>query len=610
MAHQQLTRIKPHVREGHAVKGYEAKRFKGVEDEGVGSFERVSENTFQDEHSKIEKELYDADGNIKAGTTPEQMETSVKKLLCLSDECGVDPVIFSQKGFLRNVYDNQSNVIEESIPTASAYHATALDSILDKENLQTIIKSVDSLEKIFSKELGAKTERIDPFTFKFKSEQKIGLDNEELYDAMGRYVEARMGKLASQFGDAFSGVDMRKAEKDVINGVDDHISNPNFGKSVGSSIILSSIHSPNQNNTIPMDSWNGFLDFLDSKGFQDSFDMGYSHHDPDKLQNLLTKELRNSPDFEGRDQISKFFKSLETGSVVPAFNYMMNTSSLPTFLLGNQSLMKEIKKTVDGIKQIYDVQKASDAEIHVSRNPLNILTMSPDKHAPSCQSLIKDGEMNITNMNVNVPASYLAFATNDFVMYTLNKEGQKDARMAMSFDPSSRKFVNYENNSIYGSSNVNKAVLGEYVNGKDMFAQKQYEMVTEEDVRDMNSFITLDKLSKALADHDSWFQSNIEEDNIEGAENDYNEFKKSHDLWKKNKELVYKGFLGDMDDRFLEILSEEKSMLYDSKLMSFTSGSKAISDIFQKKQKTVDEMYEGLEITMSYDLDQSKKKSA
>mgnify|MGYP005841230383 CR=1 FL=1 len=48
-------------------------------------------------------------------------------------------------------------------------------------------------------------------------------------------------------------------------------------------------------------------------------------------------------------------------------------------------------------------------------------------------------------------------------MFSMTGEGQKNARMSLSYNPQERKFVNYEQFTAYGDDRVGRTVLRQFV---------------------------------------------------------------------------------------------------------------------------------------------------
>jgi hypothetical protein len=68
-------------------------------------------------------------------------------------------------------------------------------------------------------------------------------------------------------------------------------------------------------------------------------------------------------------------------------------------------------------------------------------------------------------------------------MYTANKDGQKDARISLSYNPKTKKFENPETFAIYGSHRTNRNILESFVDGNNQFAMVDPKAYTERDIK-------------------------------------------------------------------------------------------------------------------------------
>ena len=128
---------------------------------------------------------------------------------------------------------------------------------------------------------------------------------------------------------------------------------------------------------------------------------------PADIRKLMTEGLSDEPNFTGKDDIMKLFGSLDDDAVVPALNLMSRNAMNPTFLLTNKEVLNRAQKMGNSIGQMFSATKSTPQRtVYVSRNPMNILTLAPEKSCPSCQTLTRDGAIAVSSFNVNVPASY------------------------------------------------------------------------------------------------------------------------------------------------------------------------------------------------------------
>jgi hypothetical protein len=108
---QVLTSIEPHIRAGHAVRGYEAERAKGDKEAGgktkltpVAKQTVVSKESFWQDYDKRSQRIFDSQGEPHEHITTDELEHHVKSIFNSSAESGVDPIIHSHPNFLQAVY--------------------------------------------------------------------------------------------------------------------------------------------------------------------------------------------------------------------------------------------------------------------------------------------------------------------------------------------------------------------------------------------------------------------------------------------------------------------------------------------------------------------------
>ena len=280
--------------------------------------------------------------------------------------------------------------------------------LLDRENLDTIIKSVDGLQSKFENDFDVKTKRVDPFTFSFNFESHLGTESQAVRDKVIPFMKSKASKMAYDYPEILSEKDSGKINwGNVVDGIKDGMGQGEkaWTSNIGPSVVAANIGEYNA----PMVSLDTKLRVIDMLRDNDIETFGFHNHKSDQIRDLMTKKLKEYSEGGNTEEIKGLmdtFSKLEGGSVVPALSIFYNKGVDPKFMLDHPNFIKDIRKISDGLRQNYLNNGVVRGDINVSRNPMNILTMSPDKGAPSCQSLVKEGELNIEGNNINVPASY------------------------------------------------------------------------------------------------------------------------------------------------------------------------------------------------------------
>jgi hypothetical protein len=307
------------------------------------------------------------------------------------------------------------------IDLASADPRDALSMLLDRENITSIINSTDGLEKLYQKHFNAKTERVDPFTFKFNRKESIPFDSAMVETQLATHINKRFAEFSRNNKDRVDG-EMKISDYGSLTDMLEEgfrKGDKSFAKSSGITALLMNTKGL-KSQALPEESRATVQEFLSKHGLNS---LGYVDANVDHIQQTMTKKLKEEPDFAGKEDIRNFFMRTEPGAMVPAINILKSKHSLPVGLQdAAPNVLKHFQGTVSGISDILKASGDVESTIYVSRNPMNILTMSPEKTMPSCQSLtlaISKGEIgktatsekhkiNIDNNNINIPASYNA----------------------------------------------------------------------------------------------------------------------------------------------------------------------------------------------------------
>jgi hypothetical protein len=353
---------------------------------------------------------------------------------------GVDRETLSREGIFQEIFDGWDREFF-GVETLRFDKRQFFSEILKKGNVDRNIQFVDGLEAEFRKALGVKTTREDPFTFSFDYDgadtQLHALrENEKLVERIQNFLST-VTELGLTHGQA-SFVSSDGLFDQLISAFRD---DPNkFSKGVAQTIISSNI--ANWNEGISPDV---FLSF-DRQKFDKFYreDLGGIYvGDGEAMRKELMKEFSrlesDLPDASKDEirQLRSHMKKVDAASVGTHLTLLLNSG---TKISKFEELNKELKSLAGYFGQRFNEKSGAGTsnKIYVSKNPLNILTMSPDKHVPSCQSLLQKDietgnmEVNITIDNINVVGSALSHKTNDFVMYTTNKDGEKDARVSLT----------------------------------------------------------------------------------------------------------------------------------------------------------------------------------
>lgn len=617
-------KVKAHVREGRAVKGYEAERLKGIgeggesqsagkkEDVKVGG-ETVSTEGFQQEYDKVAGGIFDKDGQLRDDVPTDVLESHVKNLFTLSTKSGVDPLINSSSDFLSNVYDQQ-NKQTAGIDLATATPRDVMGNmLLDRENLETTIKSVDGLQSKFENDFGVKTKRIDPFTFSFNFESHLGTESQAVRDKVITHMQSKSKKMAQDYPEILNEESSGKINwGNIVDGLKDGMGEGERAQNsnIGPSVVAANIGEYNA----PMVSLDTKLRVITMLRDNDIETFGFHNHKSDQVRDLMTKKLKEYSEGGNAKEINSLidtFSKLDGGSVVPALSIFYNKGVDPKFILDHPNFIKDIRKVADGLKQNYMNSGVVRGDINVSRNPMNILTMSPDKGAPSCQSLIKEGELHIDSNNINVPASYNTQATNDFIMYTTSKEGGKNARMSLSYDPKYGDYASHEEMAVYGDSRAGKELLKQFTdkNGDYFTKSSEHDVTMGEVQKEIPVWKKLDGVRKGVTRAQDMFFHKLYSEGTPSAEKAFADIKSGHEQWQERKGEIVDAFLNGLNNMYYNVIDEQKSMLYGSKTHSLVSGSDSIVDEFKKLYKGVDRAYQDAHDTMSYTLAERKNSS-
>ena len=394
---------------------------------------------------------------------------------------------------------------------------------MDKDNIDTIIKSTDGLEKKFQKDFGVKTERVDQFTFKF--DHNINLQEISQENTL-EYLMKKTDTISKKHGLNLE-IDESQSMDDIAREMkkgDRH-----FSSGGGVAAILPNITGLGGIN-LPDEHFFNLEDHVNSRNLIGSGNI-------DLIKKSLTSDL-NGTDVGGGYQkdIIDLFSKIDGKHVEGALNYMMSNGKIPDFIGSNPELMKDIGGMVDGARQIneYGKKAGSAVSLYVSRNPMNILTMSPEQSSPSCQSITLNGEMNVNKENMNVPASYNMHTTNDYIMYTLdNKTSQKNARISLTYNPTTKEHINYEEMAVYGSSKIGKEAIKSFVesNNSKIKESSYIEPIMPVHVEQMSdTWMQLQRVEPALNRVYSDFESAVKNGDIDSAREYHQELSKSHDI--------------------------------------------------------------------------------
>lgn len=588
MARNALTEVRvnvtPYAREGHAVRGHKASRLKDLGIKDVGQKDKVSVDDFNSEYDKISEQIFDKQGNFQRGTSLVDLEAHTKKLYSLSSESGVDPSIFNSEKFLDNVYRAYSEELPNDV---FQYVGTSgfqvFGDLLDRGNIDTVIKSTDGLESKFKNDFGIETERIDPFTFKFKQK---GYINDSIREKNIEYIDKKVKGLREKHGvnlDIHSGL----ANDDIESAF--RRSDKQFLRGGGLAALTSHIVGlPGEN--LSTHDINKLDDFILENSSR-------NETNPDKIKKLLSKDLRSSGiELESMDKVTGFFEGLDGKYAQAAFLSVLDKGKIPTYMKDNPELMKDLNSIVSGVSQIQSIGKSSaqGADLYVSRNPLNMLTMAPTETCPSCQSITRFDEVykkeniDVGKDNINVAASHNMHTTNDFIMYTLGeKSGQKNARISLTYDPKSKTYVNYEEGSIYGVDAVGKEVIQGFIDShKDKFVEAEYKepIMPAEMKQESNTQSQLDKINLALDRVYEDFDRAIENGDVGAAEEAASIMSDSHNKYNQNKQSIVSGIKDDFDEMYVDVVDRDKSLLYGSPGANFVYGSReafkmAVTDV-------------------------------
>lgn len=572
LAHMDV-KVKPHVREGHAVSGYHAERLKGTGEErpsDIGKHEKVSKENFWQAYEERTHGMFNEDGSLSDQHSDEALEKQMKELYSMGKESGVDPVIH-EDGFVGSVYSAYRQHAR-TIDIASAHPREAMELLLNRENVQGIVDSVDALESRFQKDFGIKTERVDPFTFKFDHKGVIvGMDNPETRQSVSRLIGTRTDAMFEEHPDSFDSGSLQIFEYGRCeDGIKDAMKAGRLQKMLPSIILsnMSGLKAP----ALLTDSHRAITDHLRENGINP--DGNYIDAHPDKIKEVMTKKLRASSDFVGKENVMKLFKDIDAASTVPALNLMVNRMLIPTFMK-DKSVLGSVQKLSEGVnKMLIDSAKNGGKTIYVSRNPMNILTMSPEVTAPSCQSLRLKGALNITKENINVPASYNTQATNDFIMYTTDKYGQKNARTSLTFDPETKKYTSYEGNSTYGGDQIGRDVINNFRNSNlDKFGTKKKEYFGHEIEKQLPVLSNVSKLSKTLTGIAAKAKAAIDSRDMDEAARLHGMVSKGNSEWGSGQSKIWSALKAQMGELFLRNVIDSKTMLYGGGAHSLVGGS-------------------------------------
>jgi len=164
-------------------------------------------------------------------------------------------------------------------------------------------------------------------------------------------------------------------------------------------------------------------------------------------------ELKDYPEFK------KNLMLMKPQQVKAFVKYSGRTGYIPTPEMMNKIFDSLMKLGSDIMNQAVQMKKEINNETHniyVSKNPMEMLTMSPSGNFESCQSLTNvDGVSTVSILNANMVSAAYGDHNNDFIMYTTkntNKGLEKSARISLSYNEESNKFDNFEEGKVYGST--------------------------------------------------------------------------------------------------------------------------------------------------------------
>ena len=199
-------------------------------------------------------------------------------------------------------------------------------------------------------------------------------------------------------------------------------------------------------------------------------------------------------------------------------------------------------------------------------------------------------------------------------MYTTSKDGGKNARMSLSYDPKYGDYASHEEMAVYGDSRAGKELLKQFTDKNSNYFTKseEHDVTMGEVQKEIPVWRQLGGVKKGVSRAQETFFHQIYNEGSRYAEKTFEDVKAGHNQWQSRKGEVVDAFLNGLNKMYYSVIDEQKSMLYGSKVHSLVSGSDSIVGEFKKLYKGVDRAYQEAHDVMSYTLAEKKnpKKSA
>jgi len=357
-----------------------------------------------------------------------------------------------------------------------------------------------------------KTERVSPFTFKFEYGIKdFQIDKDKTYKSIKDIL------YKSQILKTKSNVDTIKEElfKTDIDGwcermsynINGEVYTPKiFAQKLIPESLFNNIvirYSDKINSTFNLskvDSYIGerLLKVLYSEDYIDS--------DSEELRKGM-KLLSNEDRFKKYPEFKKNLKEMKPQHIESFIDYVFHFKRIPTPEMMNKIFDPLMKIGSNIMSQITQMKKEGGKEmnnVYVSKNPMEMLTMSPSGNFKSCQCLTEfDGASTVSSLNANMISSTYGDHNNDFIIYTTkntDKGLEKSARVSLNYDEETKKLNTFEKGKIYGSTLGHMNILKKFMenNIKDINMNEDMENTfskhfTDEIYKNMSSNIFLNE---------------------------------------------------------------------------------------------------------------------
>lgn len=470
-------RVESHVRKTPGGGTTTVKQYRETREVNV---EELSEKSikFLDDAKELRAKLFDENGKMKIPR--DEAERQVIGLYKTKGN-GVEDELSKYESSIGKLHEGSSNVftsyedpnlISNLSKNSDTIHEKILNLLTNPEFIHGTIKKTNEVKSAAEKMFGVKTEEIDPFSFRFETKYNNESNPESIIELLTdkKVFENIYTLLSSNHKDVFG--ESPLIDKDTVAfQLMDMKKNNLFSNRKATSTIIPSILATALIDYKMVD--RGSISGLIPKLFgirgkiSENPYQGILMGEPGKIRKIALDHVKESNiPTKDKEEVTKYLNKVEDKAIIPFINAMTFHDCIPKFLVDNPKILPDLQRVSENIREMMgNINVTGKKMLTMSRNPLSILTMSPHKAAPSCQSILtKDGELKLgDSYAVNIPGSVNTHRTYDTILFMNNDKGEKNARISITLDSKKESFISFQYPNIFGESSANRKVINDFI---------------------------------------------------------------------------------------------------------------------------------------------------